>query len=76
MLSVPSAPLEPVALMAEALRACEADAGAPLFGRVGLVSLIGLVGALLQDGVWDWAFAALLASPILATGWAVVRSRS
>jgi len=40
------------------------------------LSLIGLVGALLQDGVWDWAFAALLASPILATGWAVVRSRS
>lgn len=40
------------------------------------LSLIGLVGALLQDGVWDWAFAALLVSPILATGWAVVRSRS
>lgn len=40
------------------------------------LSLIGLVGALLQDGVWDWAFAALLASPILATGRAVVRSRS
>lgn len=40
------------------------------------LSLIGLVGALLQDGVWDWAFAALLATPILATGWAVVRSRS
>ncbi|WP_292075808.1 MULTISPECIES: hypothetical protein [Brevundimonas] len=40
------------------------------------LSLIGLVGALLQDGVWDWAFAALLASPVLATGWAVVRSRS
>lgn len=40
------------------------------------LSLIGLVGALLQDGVWDWAFAALLASPILATGWAAVRSRS
>lgn len=40
------------------------------------LSLIGLVGALLQDGVWDWVFAALLASPILATGWAVVRSRS
>ena len=39
-------------------------------------SLIGLVGALLQDGVWDWVFATLLASPILATGWAVVRSRS
>ena len=40
------------------------------------LSLIGLVGALLQDGVWDWAFAALLATPILATGWAVVRSKS
>ncbi|MDX2334830.1 hypothetical protein [Brevundimonas vesicularis] len=40
------------------------------------LSLIGLVGALLQDGVWDWVFATLLASPILATGWAVVRSRS
>jgi len=40
------------------------------------LSLIGLVGALLQDGVWDWVFAALLATPILATGWAVVRSRS
>lgn len=39
----PDKALEPVALMALALKACEADAGAKLLGEVGLISLIGLV---------------------------------
>jgi hypothetical protein len=43
-----------------------------LFG----LSLIGLIGALLQDGVWDAAFSALLASTVVATAWALIRSRS
>ena len=34
---------EPVDLMVEALKACEADAGVRLLDRVGLLSLIGLV---------------------------------
>ncbi len=43
--------LEPVALMAEALRACEADAGAALLDKVGLLSLIGLVSWRYRDPV-------------------------
>jgi xanthosine utilization system XapX-like protein len=41
-----------------------------------VLSLIGLVGALLGDGAWDWLFSALLASTVAATAWALVRSRS
>ncbi len=40
------------------------------------LSLAGLVGALLEDGVWDWIGSALLASTVVATVWALVRSRS
>ena len=43
-----------------------------LFG----LSLIGLVGALLQDGAWDAVFSALLASTVVVTAWALIRSRS
>jgi hypothetical protein len=41
-----------------------------------VLSLAGLVGALLEDGVWDWIGSALLASTVVATVWALVRSRS
>ncbi|WP_292070773.1 hypothetical protein [Brevundimonas sp. UBA7534] len=40
------------------------------------LSLTGLVGALLEDGAWDVIGSALLASTVLATVWALVRSRS
>lgn len=37
-----------------------------------VLSLIGLVGALLEDGLWDWLGSALLASTVVATGWALI----
>lgn len=37
---------------------------------LGVLSLIGLVGALLTDGVWDWIFAALIATCVVAVIWA------
>lgn len=39
------------------------------------LSLTGLVGALLEDGAWDAIGSALLASTVVATIWALVRSR-
>jgi acetyl-CoA C-acetyltransferase len=42
---------EPVDLMVEALKACEADAGVSLLGGVGLLSLIGLVSWPYKDPV-------------------------
>ena len=42
---------EPVDLMVEALKACEADAGVRLLDRVGLLSLIGLVSWPYKDPV-------------------------
>ena len=47
----PELALEPVRLMAAALRACEADAGAKLLDQVGLLSLIGLVSWPYRDPV-------------------------
>lgn len=47
----PEQALEPVKLMAEALRACEADAGAALLKDVGLLSLIGLISWPYRDPV-------------------------
>ena len=41
-----------------------------------VLSMIGLVGALLQEGVWDLVFAALLAATVVVTVWALIRSRS
>jgi hypothetical protein len=40
------------------------------------LSLTGLIGALLQDGAWDGVFSALLASTVVVTAWALIRSRS
>lgn len=42
---------------------------------LGGLSLIGLVGALIGDGVWDIAGSLLLATCVVAVGWALVRSR-
>ncbi|KQP48457.1 hypothetical protein ASF31_03155 [Brevundimonas sp. Leaf280] len=39
-------------------------------------SLTGLIGALLQEGIWDAVFSALLASTVVVTAWALIRSRS
>ena len=36
---------------------------------LGVLSLIGLVGALLTDGPWDWIFAALIATCVAAVVW-------
>lgn len=47
----PHQALEPVAMMAEALRACEADAGVRLLDSIGLLSLIGLVSWRYRDPV-------------------------
>ena len=40
-----------------------------------MLSLIGLLGALLEDGLWDWLGAALLSSPLLVLTWALIRRR-
>ncbi|WP_395944708.1 hypothetical protein [Brevundimonas sp.] len=41
-----------------------------------VLSLVGLVGALLGDGAWDGLFSTLLASTVVATAWALVKSKS
>ena len=42
-----------------------------------VLSLVGLVGALLEDGAWDWIGSALLATTVIAVAWArFVRSKS
>jgi hypothetical protein len=47
--------------------------GVPLV--LGVFSLIGLVGALLEDGAWDRIGAGLLATTVLAVLWARFRRR-
>ena len=48
---------------------------APL--ALAVLSLTGLIGALLADGAWDWVGAALLATPVAAILWArLTRSSS
>ncbi|GLK48625.1 hypothetical protein GCM10017620_15980 [Brevundimonas intermedia] len=42
---------------------------------VFVLSLTGLVGALLGDGVWDAVFSILLASTVIVTVWALIRRR-
>lgn len=46
---------------------------APLW--VFVLSLTGLIGALLEDGAWDAVFSALLASSVVVTVWALIRRR-
>lgn len=47
--------------------------GAPLV--IGTLSLIGLVGALLDDGLWDALGAALLAVSLATIAWALATRR-
>lgn len=42
---------------------------------VAVLSLIGLVGALLVDGPGDWLGASLLAVSVVVTVWALIRRR-
>ncbi|WP_425984987.1 hypothetical protein [Brevundimonas sp. TWP1-2-1b1] len=47
--------------------------GAPIL--VFALSLTGLIGALLEEGMWDGVFSALLASTVVVTVWALIRRR-
>ena len=47
--------------------------GAPVV--VFVLSLTGLIGALLEEGMWDGVFSALLASTVVVTVWALIRRR-
>ena len=40
-----------------------------------VLSMIGLVGALLDDGLWDWLGSALLASTMIVLAWVLVTRR-
>ena len=42
---------------------------------VAILSLIGLIGALLGDGVWDWVGWLGLGACVAVTGWALVTRR-
>ncbi|WP_421730889.1 hypothetical protein [Brevundimonas sp.] len=42
---------------------------------LGVLALIGLVGALLQDGAWDLIGSALLAAAVGVVVWARIRAR-
>lgn len=42
---------------------------------VAALSLLGLVVALLEDGVWDWIGAAALGASVPVTIWALVARR-
>jgi hypothetical protein len=51
-----------------------------LFGPVWTVpvvlavcTLVGLIGALLEDGWWDWVAALFLAAPVVVGGWYSLR---
>lgn len=45
--------------------------GVPII--LGALSLVGLVGALMGDGVWDMAGGGLLAMTVVAIAWAWTR---
>ena len=47
--------------------------GAPIL--VFALSLTGLIGALLEEGMWDGVFSALLASTVVVTVWALIGRR-
>lgn len=36
---------------------------------IGVLTLVGLISALLGDGAWDWVSAAALAVPALLCAW-------
>jgi hypothetical protein len=41
---------------------------------LGALTIVGLVGALFGDGVWDLLFASALAVPVALGGWYALRS--
>ena len=41
---------------------------------LGILSLTGLIGALLRDGMWDWLGAALIAMSAGAVVWARLKA--
>ncbi len=43
---------------------------------LAVLSLTGLVGALLTDGAWDWIFAAMIATSVATVVWARMRATS
>lgn len=47
--------------------------GTPII--VFALSLVGLIGALLGDGLWDWIGAGLLSTTLLVLAWALIRRR-
>jgi hypothetical protein len=40
---------------------------------LAICTLAGLVGALLEDGWWDWVAAAFLAAPVVVGAWYSLR---
>lgn len=36
---------------------------------IGLLTLIGLLAALIADGVWDWLSAVALGTPVAVSAW-------
>jgi hypothetical protein len=59
--------------MAPALAPALALWGAPLL--LALASLVGLLAALLGDGVWDALSWLGLGAPVAVTGWMLARGR-
>ena len=47
--------------------------GAPII--LFVLSLTGLIGALLEDGLWDGLAAALLGTALVVLAWALIRRR-
>jgi hypothetical protein len=47
--------------------------GAPIV--LAVLTCIGLLSALLGDGVWDAVSAVTLATPVLAAGWGYFKAR-
>jgi len=41
---------------------------------IAVLTLTGLIGALLGDGVWDWLGAALIATSAAAVVWARIKA--
>lgn len=43
---------------------------------IAILTLTGLIGALLEDGVWDGLGAALIATSAWAVAWARIKARA
>lgn len=40
-----------------------------------VLSVTGLIGALLEDGLWDWLGSVLLGASLVVLAWALIRRR-